>query len=149
MERLQADSRTTERDQRERLEQLQMELRQARTTLATATEDASRAEASLRTAIEDATIRRDAARTLIATREAEKRALEKNLKELEPRLAAKREEAAVLARGAVLRDHYVDWNPDDQRRAVDNGFTRAEVGAAAWSLLGSLLLLGALLYVFR
>lgn len=149
MERLQTTTNPTERDQRERLEQVQMELRVARAKLATASEDASRAEQALRDAIDEATVRRDAARVLVASHEAEKRALQASIKALEPRLVEKRQEAAVLARGAVLRDHYVDWNPEDRANAVGDGLTGNQVLGIFLAVIAGLLALTAYFFATK
>ena len=107
-----------DRELRERLEQVQMELRAARATLATTSADVGRAELALRDAVSEATLRRDAAWAKVQALRDEKSALPSRLAALDQRLAARREEEAVLARGAELRDKYVDWNPEDKARSI-------------------------------
>lgn len=116
-----------------------MELREARATLQTAGADAERAESALRAAIAEATTRRDQSKARNDALKQEKRALRKSLELLATLLEEKRKEDALLARGAVLRDQYVDWNPADRRNAVQNGMTVGEVKVTAL-ILGSLFL---------
>jgi len=116
-----------DREVREALEQVQMELRAARLSLQTAGEDAARAKAALEDAIAAATLARDAAAARVSALAEEHRHVTRRLEQLAPRLEAKRQEDALLARGAALRDTYVDWNPDDRRQQVGNGYTWADV----------------------
>lgn len=140
MERVNAGTGADEREQREALEQVQMELRAARVTLRTAGEDRSRAEGALRAAIADATTRRAQAEARLEALQGERKALEQRLEALADRLVAQAKEREVLERGAVLRDQYVDWNPADRSNAVDDGFTVGEVKVGAL-VLGAVLLL--------
>lgn len=99
---------TADRDQREELEQVQMELRAARMTLQTAGEASARAKRALEEAIATATLKRDQASARVAALTAEQSAFSLRLEELAARLRAKREEEALLARGAALRDKPID-----------------------------------------
>lgn len=108
MERLRAaGSGSGEREQREALEQVQMELRQARAALARIGGGVAIAEAELESALDTAKRHRDEARARLASLEVEEKKLRAETHELDRRLEAKREEERVLARGAELRD--VDW----------------------------------------
>lgn len=120
-------SPTDERQQREELERLQSELKQTRASLATASAEAERTAASLLTALEEAKARRDAMSARVEALKGEGASIQPELNALEDRLVAKRKEDAVLARGAKLRDVYVDWNPGDRQNAVSDGFTVEEV----------------------
>ena len=68
---------------------------------------------------------------------------------LEPLLVEKREEAAVLARGSVLRDHYVDWNPEDRANAVGDGHTRGEVTTLVWLVIAVLMAIAGILHAMK
>lgn len=112
MERLTHIADAANRDRREELEQLQMELRSARMTLQTAGETSARARGALEEAIATATLKREQAAARVATFIAERRSLSQHLEELAARLKARREEEKLLARGAALRDRPVDsWVP--------------------------------------
>lgn len=143
MERTTAESGGGEREQREALEQVQMELRAARLALQTASGDAARAEEALRSAIVDATLRRDEAVARVHALKSQNGSAAQLVETLEKRLVEKEKEDAVLARGAQLRDRYVDWNPNDplERERNKDGVTVAEVKAWALGLGVSLLLL--------
>jgi chromosome segregation ATPase len=116
-----------ERHQREALEELQSELKRTRAALATASAEAERTAASLLTALEEAKARRDATSARVEALKAERASIQPELNALEDRLVAKRKEDALLARGAKLRNVYVDWNPGDRQNAVSDGFTVEEV----------------------
>ena len=150
MERLN-DTRasTDDRELRERLEQVQMELRVARATLATTKADVGRAELALRGAVAEATLRRDAAWARVQVLRDEKSALPARLDALDQRLAIKREEEGVLARGAALRDHYVDWNPEDRSNAVGNGFTVEQLKTLAWLVVAIVMFISGVLYAMK
>ena len=138
---------SADRDHREQLEQVQMELRKARLTLQTASDDAAREEQSLREAILEATVLRDeSAARLMASKE-ECRNVSGRLQELAPRLEAKRQEDQLLERGARLKDAYVDWNPEDARNQVGDGMTVRQVKLWALALGSGLLLLAGYLWL--
>jgi hypothetical protein len=142
MERTQRPEGGGEREQREALEQVQMELRAARATLQ-ASGDVARAERAVQAAVVDATTRRDQEATHVAALKAQNRESRQRIEALEKRLVEKEKEEAVLARGAALRDQYVDWNPanplDYERNK--NGATVGEVKAMALVLGLSFLVL--------
>jgi chromosome segregation ATPase len=127
----------SEREQREELERLQVELRDARAALQTVKADTDRAVEALSSAVDQARERRDAAGRRIEALKAEKKALKAEQERLEERLVEKRKEDAILARGAKLRDVYVDWNPNDRQHAVTDGYTASEVKWGA-IMIGSL-----------
>jgi len=104
-----------DRDQREALEHLQMELRQARAALARVGGGVAIAEAELQEAIDAAKQRRNEAQARLTSLEAEEKRLRAEAHELDRRVQAKKEEDSLLARGAQLRDKYVDWNPDNRK----------------------------------
>ncbi len=135
-----------DREVREALEQVQMELRAARLSLQTVGEDSARAQGALEDAIAAATLARDASAARLSALTEEQRHLSRRLKELGPRLRAKREEDELLARGAELRDKYVDWNPGDHRDQVDDRYSPDDVKGIAiivtFSVLIILILLG-------
>lgn len=105
----------SDRGQREELEQLQMELRQARSALARVGGGVAIAEAELQEALDAAKQRRDEAQARLTSLEAEEKRLRAEAHELDRQVQAKKEEDSLLARGAQLRDKYVDWNPDNRK----------------------------------
>jgi chromosome segregation ATPase len=127
VERTQSTSPTNDRAQRERLEQVQMELRLAREQLTTARADAAKAEVALRGSLAETDAKKQAAERRLAELKAEKSALSERLAVLTRRLDDKQKEDALLARGAALRDQYVDWNPNDRRHQVTDGLTGKEL----------------------
>jgi hypothetical protein len=151
MERTQTIEGGGEREQREALEQVQMELRTARLALQTASSDSARAEEALRSAIVDATLRRDEAVARVQALKAQNASATRLVETLEKRLVEKEKEDAVLERGAQLRDKYVDWNPNDplERERNKDGMTVAEVKAGALILGVGLLLFILFLLVTR
>ena len=113
MEREASPSGTSDRERRARLEQLQVELRQVKAQLADVPAATQAAIAALEAAVVSAKLRRDAERQRSARLEEDVRAA----KALVASLRGEVEEARVLARGQELRDRYVDWLPEDQRRS--------------------------------
>lgn len=128
-----------------------MELRAARLTLQTASADRERAQTALKTAIAEGALRRDRAGARLAALKKEKRELEQRLEDLAARLEKKKKEDAVLARGAALRDQYVDWNgsnPMDRERKGD-GLSVQEVKLFAFMLIAAFMFLFVILWVAK
>lgn len=116
-----AEQTGSDRDVREELEDVQMRLRASREALKTAAEDAAREQAQLESDLAAATLARNAAASRLSAATEEKGVVRERLDALAPRLEAKREEDRVLARGAALRDQYVDWDPRPNRQLDAKG----------------------------
>lgn len=128
-----------------------MELRAARVALQSASTDAERAEQALMTAISEATTRRGQAEARLQALKEERTMLQRRLDELAPRLAQQKKEDQVLARGEVLRDEYVDWNPSNplDRERNKDGYTVQEVKTIALMIAAAFLLLFGFLWAIR
>lgn len=113
MEREASQPGSADRERRARLEQLQVELRQVKAQLTDVPAATKGAVAALERAVASAKARLDAERQRAARLEEDVRAA----KALVASLKGEVEEARVLARGQELRDRYVDWLPEDQRRS--------------------------------
>lgn len=101
MERTARGLESGERAQRELLEQLQVELRQARRSLEQVQATTFQGELKLREALGEAMRSTDAASARLKALEQERDTLRAVLSELDERLAAKRAEQRVLAAGAA------------------------------------------------
>ena len=135
----------SDREQREALDQVQMELRQARAALHRVGGGVAIAEAELQSAIDAAKQQRDEAQARLSSLEADEQRLRAEAHELDRQIEARKKEDALLAHGAELLAKYPDGiEPPKEMspfaRKLDDAMMTALVGSGTllslmWFLL--------------
>jgi predicted nuclease with TOPRIM domain len=129
-----------DRAAREQLEQVQVELRDARAALASVEQDTQREMAALQAQLAEVEARRDAARARLEALRVEKSTLAEQKELLERTLWEQRNEQQLLERGAANRDRYVDWKPDRHvRRWTDQMNSLSEKQALVATIVAAIL----------
>jgi autotransporter translocation and assembly factor TamB len=119
----------SDRERRALLEQLQTELREARSSLAKGGDDPLPSLLELETELINATARGESARTRVVDLEAQLDPLTVEVRKLGRDL----EEETVLALGKSRRDRYVDWAPKDTVASLEPARLGSRNLSLSWS----------------